>query len=255
MTSIKASWTQIKSFADQRGVSVQYVDFNGNYFISVIDGTFSVETLISKEDANNADLLDFEANYKANGNKRIGQIDSDGAPLARIKAAPTGWTFQLRGFEFQTSALDSVINYSETGSALSDISIKLYKANGDEITTPGIANVNLLACVKTVVDFEPAYDYYIIGAKMRVLTALNSDVRVTAIVVPDISYQNGGSRVLAQNVNFRYIAAGDKFDADGRAAKFLAYNATYHTNKIRLIINHAAGAQHSFSLNIEHFKF
>lgn len=248
------SWDTYKSTVIvAKALMIQYSETSTNYDIYASEDAFVWNISLSKDGG--ADVTDFETNYKPTANRAILARDSDGSLLARVKAAPLGWTFQLRGFEFQTSALASIINLNSLGAAASDISIKLYDGSGVEITTAGIANVNLLACVKTVIDFEPAYDYYIIGAKVRVLSALNNDVRVTAIVVPDVSYAYGGSRVLAQNVNLRYIAAGDKFDADGRAAKFLAYSAITHTNKIRLVINHAAGAQHNFSVNVEHFKF
>jgi hypothetical protein len=69
MISIQTDWAGIKNFASTRSVSIQYVDYNGNYYVSSIDGNFSVETLISQEDPNNPDLIDFVANYKAAANK------------------------------------------------------------------------------------------------------------------------------------------------------------------------------------------
>jgi hypothetical protein len=248
-------WKYLKQVIDAKQVYPQFSEDDTNYYIKLFDGQAFIDECIINKVLEKADKEQFEASYKPLSNPKLYQNDSDGAPLARAKAAPTGWTFQLRGFEFITSALASIINLDQNGQAGSDISIKLYDGNGAEITVAGIGNVNLLTCVKTVIDFEPPYDYYIVGAKMRTLSALNADVRVTAIAVPDVPYAYGGSRVFVQNANFRYIAANDKFDADGRAAKFMPYSAVNHTNKIRLIINHAAGAQHSFSVNIEHFRF
>lgn len=68
MLSIKASWPIIKDFVNSRTVPVQYIDYNGNYFIGAIDGPFSVECLISQEDPTNSDLIDFETNYKTSAN-------------------------------------------------------------------------------------------------------------------------------------------------------------------------------------------
>lgn len=247
------SWSAYKATTlASKALLLQYTESANSYDIFAAENMFVWNISLSKDGG--SDVVDFETNFKAGCNKPITEKDSDGSALARVKAAPIGWTFQLRGFEFTTSALASVINKDSSGSNLTDVSIKLYNISDVEITVPGIANANLLTCVKTVIDIEPPYDYYVIGAKIRVLSALNSDVVVNAIIAPDIAAGSGGSKVLAQNVNLRYIAAGDKFDADGRAAKLLPYSASVHTNKIRLIISHPAGAQHNFSLNLEHFK-
>lgn len=69
MITIETNWDGIKSFATARSVSIQYVDYNGNYFIAAADNFFAVQTLISKENSEDADLIDFETNYKSNANK------------------------------------------------------------------------------------------------------------------------------------------------------------------------------------------
>lgn len=70
MFEVSCDWTNVKSFAQNRGLSIQYVDFNGNYYLSVIDkeNNFSVGMIMSQEDPNNSDLQDFENNFKALGN-------------------------------------------------------------------------------------------------------------------------------------------------------------------------------------------
>lgn len=184
------------------------------------------------------------------------QKDSDGAQLSRVKAAPTGWVFQMRFFEFTTAKYDAIVNKDAiTDDALADITAKFYKSNGDEVVLDGGIGdaAKILTIVKTVIDFEPTYDYYIIGGHCKVVDLPSSNIRLSVVAVPDIAAPTG-SKIMIQGANFKIITPDDKIDTDGRSGKFLAYNATYHTNKLRFILRHAAAAQESFMVGLEHFK-
>ena len=69
MSTVRVGWQQIKDFSNNRNSSIQYVDVNGNYYISSFDGQVGVEMIMSQEDPNNADLIDFVNNYKDSANK------------------------------------------------------------------------------------------------------------------------------------------------------------------------------------------
>jgi len=66
---IQVTWTQIKNFASSKSRPIQYVDFNGNYYIYINDGPFAINTIISQENPSNSDLIDFETNYKPTANQ------------------------------------------------------------------------------------------------------------------------------------------------------------------------------------------
>lgn len=68
---LQVTWTEIKDFATTRSRPIQYVDFNGNYYLYINEGPFSLNAIISQEDPANADLIDFETNYKPSANKPI----------------------------------------------------------------------------------------------------------------------------------------------------------------------------------------
>lgn len=178
------------------------------------------------------------------------QVDSDNATIMRVKQCPTGWTYQMRSFEMKTATLASLFNQDYLGNSLYDISIKFYDVSGTLITDPALQNTS----VKMVADFEPTSDYYLIGGQLKVLSQPVADMRVSVVAVPDLTYAQGGSRVMVQNVNMRYVTPGDRVNADGRAAKFLQYNASYHTNKLRFNVVHSAGEQISFGVFLESYK-
>lgn len=243
---IKADWSSLKSFTDARGLSIQYVDYNGNYYLTAIDGPFEVETLISQEldgDGNkSSDCIDFETNYKANGNKRQSQFDTDGANIVRLKAAKAGWSFLAIAPEITTSTLSGSLYCKDSaGNDISGISCKIYDANNDEITTAGVLNANLNTCVKTVLDIELPYDYELIGGALRVSSNPAQDLRLWIVGAPDIPAMYGGSKEFASGINLKFLAPDSSFDIDGRVTKYITYNEGNHSGKVRLLLKHAAG--------------
>ena len=253
MISRDTTWANVKAMLTSRALSAQWVQVDSFYNIAAIDGLFALECKIFIADAPldatvNADQIDFETNFKPRGNSKLtAQIDSDNAEFSRTKQAPTGWTYQFRGFEFTTSNLSSLVNRDVSQNALGDVSIKMFDAGAALTTDPTLA-------VKTVLDFEPTYDYYIIGGLAKILVTPANDVRLSVVAVPDVPFAYGGTRVMIQSVNFKYIGSNDKVDADGRASKMLSYSTTNHTNKLRFIVSHLAGEQHSFSIFVEHYR-
>jgi hypothetical protein len=180
----------------------------------------------------------------------LNQYDSDKALIVRQKAAQTGWTYSATGFEFQTAVVNSVIALNADGSAKPWITIALYDANGVKITDPALAG----NAVRTQVDFEPTYDYELIGGEMRITPSLNSDVRFFIIAAPDIPAQYGGSKVMAEGLNIRYLIPGNMFQVDGRVSKRLNYSAVNHASKLRFLFWHAAGVVEQIMITVEHYR-
>jgi hypothetical protein len=197
--------------------------------------------LVPKDDG--ADCVDFETNFKSLGNKSSSDID--GVMLVRPKAARKGATFQLNSPEFTTSTVGSLAHKAVNGSDLNQCTLKFYDANNVELTTQQDCDT---LCVKTVLDFEPPFDYELIGGNARVAATINENVRLWVTAVPDIPYAYGGSRMMAQNVNLRFNAPGIGIDLDGKVSKALVYSNTLHTNKLRVTITHPAGSKHLLSI-------
>lgn len=244
MTNITTDWTQLKNFAVSRSVPIQYVDYNGNYYLTVFDGVFSLETLISQENPENEDLVDFETNYKSTANQRLSQFDTDGANIVRLKAAKKGWSFWALPPEITTSTLTGSLYCKDSaGNDISGLSCKIYDANNAEITTAGILNANLLTCVKTVLDIELPFDHELIGGALRIHSNPAQDVRLWIVGAPDIPAQYGGSKEFASGINLKFLAPDSSFEVDGRVTKYITYNAQNHSGKIRIILKHPAGLQ------------
>jgi len=187
---------------------------------------------------------------KGTVNYLLGPTDIDGARISRIKASNLGWIYNLIPIEFTTSDLDSVYSKLDDGTDRSGVTLKLYDSSDDEITS----EENEGNAVKTIVDFEPPYDYEIIGGSCRQKSTPSGDIRVWVTAAPDIPASSGGSIPMIGGVNMSYIDPGDQVTADGRASTFLSYSETYHSNKMRVIIKHGAGDSHDIMVVLETFR-
>lgn len=74
------SWVALKSVLVAKGLRVQGAEDSENYYLKAIDGPFAFDCTLSKNNAN-ADLEDFETNYKPTWNPILQPLDASGAPM------------------------------------------------------------------------------------------------------------------------------------------------------------------------------
>jgi hypothetical protein len=96
---IEVDWIQFKSFVTSRSLSIQWVSINDNYWLKGFDGAFSLECIIPLDNTLSADTVDFETNFKANGNKSLPQQNQ---PFAS-KVLPNGKKLYKREHGIQAS--------------------------------------------------------------------------------------------------------------------------------------------------------
>lgn len=250
------TWTAWKAVYAVKGSLFQYEDDGAIYSIWSYDGPevhvcqiykgelpYSIVGSYSQEQ-NDADKADFEANYKAQGNQPLYQSDTDGAQIVRMKAAKKGWSFWACPIEVTTSTIGgSLYCKNSLDVDVPGVTCKIYNESNVEITTPGLLNANLNTCVKTVIDFEPAFDYEIIGGALRINSNPSQDVRLWIIGAPDIPAIYGGSKEFASGINLKFLGPDSEFSVDGRVTKFIQYNSSDHRGKIRILLKHPAGVQ------------
>lgn len=253
------NWTSLKSLMASKYLLLQYDEQESKYVVYLIEGNIQYCAEIFKDgfvpsdvnsETNDADLIDFETNYKASANKPLNTTDVDGAPIARIKASKKGWVFALTPVEATTAKLNSLTSTTVDGSNRSGLTYKIYDSENNEITdSEGESD-----CVKTVITWEPPYDYEIIGGQLQQKEKPTTNIRFWTIAVPDIPAAYGGSKEMVGGINLKYLDPADKINADGRVSKLMSYSATYHTNKLQFTLKHDAGIQHDFMLVLEIFR-
>lgn len=254
---IRVSWQALKQFATDRSLSIQYVDADGNYNLAAFDGAFGLDCVLNKAQ-NLEEVADFEANFKTAGNQSprmktvlddgngnvVNQLDTDNALIVRIKAAKRGWSYWSVPIEIVTSTLGaSLFAQDSLGVVIPWITARIYDSEGAEITTAGLLNANLAQCVKTVVDFEPTFNYEIIGGSLRINSNPSVDCRLWIVAAPDVPANLGGSKEFASGINMKFLSADNSWDVDGRVAKAVTYDPIYHSGKLRMIIKHPPGLQ------------
>lgn len=193
-----------------------------------------------------ADAIDFLKGSEV----RLDELkDIDGNLLIRPKAAKAGWVFGMIPIEITTAKLNCYTAQLVDGTTRSGITAKIYDEDDVEITTQE-GEVN---AVKTIIDFEPTFDYEIIGGQLQQKTKPTTTVRTWVIAVPDIAAPTGSKEMIG-GVNLEFLDPADKVNADGRVSKYMAYNATYHTNKLRFVFKHNAGVQHDVLIVLDLFR-
>jgi len=128
MITRRVDWATIKQFAQDKNVSIQYVDFGNEYELVAVDGAFIITSVLDKEPTDTTELDDFETNFKPAGNAKIdlntytsnelnvttvadGLIADDQLPVTVVSAnCPT-----LTGSKWRTEQSNTEVNIS-TGS-------------------------------------------------------------------------------------------------------------------------------------------
>lgn len=177
--------------------------------------------------------------------------DSDGSPLMRTKVAPSGWHYQLHGLELTTSKVNGYYDANDAGVGYGYATVKHYDSNGTLLTTQQDIDAS---CVKTVLDWEPTWDYEMIGGSVFQTSSPTNNFRFWITAVPDIPSNMGGSVPFGTSINLKYVDKTGNVSMDGRSPKRLTYSATYHTNKLRITHTHDAGLQHTILYMFELFK-
>ena len=248
---MKVDWATLKSFVVNRYLSIQYVLIGDIYWLKAFDGPFCVETTIYKKTNPDigGDQEDFETNFLPVSNATF--TDGEGSLINKVKMAPKGWTYQLRNIGLKTSTLTSLENSDQTGADLGGVTIKFYDDQDAEITDQPTLDTD---CVKTIVDIEPAYTYEVIGGWLSIHEKITDSIAIHVVGAPDIPEYLGGSKLMAANLNAKYIDPSERIRLDGRTPKRMPYDAVYHTSKLRLILLHAAGVAKDFQISLEIFK-
>lgn len=250
---MELQWSGFKAIVIARSLSIQWIQNTSDYQLMIIDGQMVYTCQLDRNPTDTTDLTEFETTYKPLGNASFSDID--GIPFMRLKASKKGWSFWAVPIEITTSTLlGSVFCKSVAGVDVPGITCKIYKADDSEITTAGLLNANLALCTKTVLDFEPAFDYEMIGGSVRINSNPGQDLRLWIIGAPDIPAIYGGSKEFASGVNLKFLAPDNSFEIDGRVTKYVTYNATTHQGKLRVVLKHPAGLNVNMQLVIHTYR-
>lgn len=194
--------------------------------------------------------------------------DSDNSPIFRPKTTRTGWHFEPRSLDWWTSKFKSLYNrkYDTAtvagGTDIGDATMRFFDSSNTELTqgdseSDSDFQTRLTAnCVMTWMDWEPHYDYDIVGMFFQIRNpSADPPAYFWLIIAPDIPANLGGSIPLCNGGwNLSFFQDRTSFDADGKGVKTLYYSNIYHSNKIRALIKHDVGQQIGIQLIPKHYR-
>jgi len=242
-SDLVCDWSCIKNFvANTPLAQMNYFERPTDYYIWI--EFRNQKMFVPSLEKNTTDGDDFEDNYKASCNKSE-------APQVRITTCQYPRKMHDRYITFTTSDQDNYDNTDWQEQDYGDVTYIMKDVNGNTTTNNSLAK-------ETWIDWEPTFDYEILGGTFFVPNTLSGDNddawEIHVIGAPDLSAQYGGSLHLIANPRIKWLK-GQNFGIDSSMnPAMLNYDATYHTNKIRAIIKHPVGAQTEFQLNLKVFK-
>jgi hypothetical protein len=198
---------------------------------------------------------------------QLGPTDTDGSQLVRTKTTKTGWHFEPRALDFVTAKRASLHNKSfdgwspGAGTDLADGVIKFYNSSGVQLVqAEGELDAAFQArlgtdCTCTIVDWEPSYNWDVNGCIFQVKSPPAGDAYLYVIAAPDIPANLGGSVCFTNGGwNLSFFSDKQLMDLMGGGVKSIAYDPVYHSGKVRLKIQHAAGVQIGIQMCYKQYK-
>lgn len=261
---IQAGWNDLKAFVDARSVSIQWLDLGGNYYLHAFDGPFELRCVLSKT-LNADDVAVFEASYKAAGNKRLDPKDTDGSTVYRVKTTKVGWHYQPRYLTFTTAKYGSLHNKKiDTTTDYGDATLRFWKVVDGawvELLLADYADETAFQaalatdCKITAIDWHSDFDFDIRGGIFVHGVKPTSPAWGYAVVAPDIPAASGGSvPFLDGGLPLHLLSDYGLIMQDAVTVKSFTADPVYKSNKIRLVIDHALGAQIDLAIAYQIYK-
>ena len=176
-------------------------------------------------------------------------FDNDGAILTRPKMAATGRHYQLHGMMFTTAGEGSFKQPDADGVDLAHGALVFY--DHDNVQVSGAQNMHKVC--KTVIDWEPPFDYEIMGGMFHQYGSPSGELILNVVALPDIPAAAGGNIAFVLATDLRFIGPDTGLHILGHTTSELVYSATYHTNKLRMTLHHGSGVQHDMYIGFEIF--
>lgn len=204
--------------------------------------------------------------------------DHDRIYVRQVATIPE-FHYTPRSLDFYTAKYNSLYNRSHfhdpnnttTGGTIDgsldfgDGALKFYDATHTELTKGAEESdedfqTRLTAnCTKTVLEFEPTFDYDIFGAKVQFKQPASLGETDRAyfwfVAAPDIPAEYGGNVVfLGGGFNISFFGDKAQFECDGKTVSRIPYDSQYHSGKVALIVKHNVGIQIGLQLILQFYS-
>lgn len=194
--------------------------------------------------------------------------DEEGRQFMRIVSTESAWHYSPRSLDFYSSKYESLFNRTHLGDGtvdgspdIGDAWLVFYNAANEELTkgeteTAEEFQIRLTAtCTKTIMSFENTVNYGVFGAKLMIKDPPATRAYLWAIAAPDVPKEYGGNVCfMGGGMNLSFFANNSCIEYDGKTSSEIAYDGTYHSGKIIVVIKHAAGVQIGIQFILQYFS-
>jgi len=271
----EVQWADVKLFAIDKKVNLQYISFKQSYWITAMDGDFKVWCRIGiaqGEDTPSTEQTEFETNYKVEANNKLQDTDTEGRNTIRLAYAKKGWVYLAHPIEFETCKLNGCYSKDWLGQDRTDFTMKFYKLDAgvevemvqgadDDATFQGKLDTE---CVRTDILFKKGGDYELIGGNIHQETTPTEDVRLWVVggIIDMIDIDDATAlltnKEMVGGINFKHLS-NQSIETDGRASKLMKKDNPsvpgFDANGLRYIVRTKnAGYKHKLSAIMEYFR-
>ena len=236
---IEVDWTEFKNYYDATVCVLNYLENSAHYKCFLNNSKFSIKCTVLKDGG--ADVTDFEANYKDEGN--VSLVDASGRELHRLAATTSGWSFEALNLTMETSVLASCEAEDVGGTEIPISSMKFYDSGDVELTTQPDCDAN---CVKTEMNIQMPYDIDLIGGMVYQNTLPASSLKLWVVVAQGLA-----DKRMVTGLDMYHVP---QIVYDGKAALRVAHDPVYNSNTFTCTFKHAAGLKHKLMIAFEYFK-
>lgn len=237
---ITVDWADFKSYYDATVGVLHYIDSTNHYKCYSHNGDFSIFCTVNKDGG--ADVTDFEANYKDEGN--ISLNDTSGRPLTRVAATTSGWHFEALNVAVETSVLNSNCSEDVGGTEIPVSTLKFYDDQDAELTIQDDIDTD---CVKTVMTIQIPMDVDLIGGMVYQNAKPTSSVRMWVVVAQGLP---GGDKRMVTDLDLYHVP---EIIYDGKAALRVIHDPVYNSNTFTCTFKHSVGFKHKLMIAFEYF--
>lgn len=183
-------------------------------------------------------------------------MNPEGKPIFVRSMTETNWHYSPHALDFYTGTYNSLYNRNEDGGDIAagtdagDAVMRFFDADNIEILHGGYEESDeeyqarlTASCTKTVIDFEKATTYDIIGCTLYIESTPTKTAYMWVTVAPDIPKEYGGSvSLMGRGMNLKMMGRPmypHLFFAE--SCSRISYDPVYHSGKIRVTVKHQIG--------------
>lgn len=254
---VRVNWTTFKQWIDS-GVPFKEIILNGSLRLIATDGNSKINCIIHTDGDMPTEYSDYQTNYASLKNGINKETDSSGRSIIRPAATKKGWHYQAHSIQFEINKLNSIYNKDHDGNDLGYCSLKIYDAQGNELTDQNDVDTQ---GVKTIITWSPDFNFEIISGNVRQITKETVDtyLYVNAEVATGLAAPNDWLTIpfVQGGINLNYIGSDEPLKTDGRAGKLILANT--NNDYFQIICNYDADLltnenRHKMSIIFEIYK-